>query len=175
VNNDFHYIVGKKSVDSQIFYLIYFIYKYSGNELRIAQDLVYLSEANEEALNVSIQFDQIESTGRVVLDGLFFSTDSATLEQESNEALESIANYLKSHVTKTFYIVGHTDSAGSIAHNKKLSEMRASSVKQSLIEKYQIEATRLSAYGVGPLSPLSTNRSDSGRAENRRVELVLKN
>ena len=70
------------------------------------------------------------------------------------------------------YVVGHTDATGKFDANMTLSRQRAEAVVEALTEQYAIEAGRLSAHGVGPLSPKSTNRTDPGKGENRRVELV---
>lgn len=69
-------------------------------------------------------------------------------------------------------VVGHTDSVGQIDANMKLSDARAKAVVQALINNYGIAAGRLIARGAGPIAPVATNRSDEGRAKNRRVELV---
>ena len=69
-------------------------------------------------------------------------------------------------------IVGHTDNQGELAYNKDLSTRRAKSVEAALISDYGIAKDRLSAWGVGYLSPIASNRNEAGRTKNRRVELV---
>lgn len=69
-------------------------------------------------------------------------------------------------------MVGHTDGVGEFAYNRKLSQERAERVVEELVKKHRIAAKRLSAHGVGPLAPVETNRTEEGRAKNRRVELV---
>lgn len=110
--------------------------------------------------------------GKAVLDGLYFDHDKATLKPESKPALEVIAGFLKSNPELKVYIVGHTDSVGSFDYNLKLSRDRGQSVVTALIERYGIDKERVSAHGIGPLSPSRSNKADSGRAENRRVEMV---
>ena len=68
-------------------------------------------------------------------------------------------------------MVGHTDTDGSVESNMKLSSDRAAAVVKSLVEN-GIQATRLKSSGVGPYCPVETNRTDAGKAKNRRVELV---
>jgi OOP family OmpA-OmpF porin len=63
-------------------------------------------------------------------------------------------------------------SVGQIESNLKLSQARADAVVQALAEKHGIAATRLKAYGVGPLAPVASNDTDEGKVKNRRVELV---
>jgi outer membrane protein OmpA-like peptidoglycan-associated protein len=70
------------------------------------------------------------------------------------------------------WVVGHTDSVGTVEANQKLSEARAAAVAKALVANYGISAARLKGYGVGPLAPLASNDSEEGRAKNRRVELV---
>jgi outer membrane protein OmpA-like peptidoglycan-associated protein len=109
----------------------------------------------------------------VVLHGLHFASDSATLLAESADSLDVIAGYLSQHTAQAFYVVGHTDNSGSHSHNMQLSKARADSILQALI-KQGIKADRLLAEGVGAMSPQQHNVSSEGKAANRRVELVLR-
>lgn len=70
------------------------------------------------------------------------------------------------------YVVGHTDNVGTLSSNMDLSKRRADAVVNVLVSKYGIDAKRLYAAGVGPLSPVVANKIEKGRAKNRRVELV---
>lgn len=70
------------------------------------------------------------------------------------------------------YIVGHTDSQGTLARNMALSQKRAEAVAQALLTEYKIDAGRLSAKGVASFAPVSSNGDAAGRVKNRRVELV---
>jgi len=114
----------------------------------------------------------IEEYGRVVLDGLYFDHDEATLTAESGSALAAIAEYLAAHPDKSFYVVGHTDSSGTFAYNRKLSADRAQAVVDALRLDYGVDTDRIEAHGVGPLVPVFANMTDAGRERNRRVELV---
>ena len=69
-------------------------------------------------------------------------------------------------------VVGHTDSTGDFNYNLKLSERRAKAMVEALV-KDGVAANRLAGVGVGPLSPVAPNDTPEGRAQNRRVELVL--
>jgi OmpA-OmpF porin, OOP family len=110
--------------------------------------------------------------GRVVLDGILFDVDRATLKAESKQALDVIAKFLGDNPALRAYIVGHTDGTGQFAHNLQLSKDRAAAVVAALVKDYGIATARLAAHGVGPLSPARTNKNADGRAENRRVEMV---
>jgi outer membrane protein OmpA-like peptidoglycan-associated protein len=115
----------------------------------------------------------LDRDGRVVVEGIFFDTDSARLQPASHAALEEVARLLRERPQIRLYVVGHTDSQGSFAHNQRLSADRAASVVEALGSRFGVARERLSAHGVGPLSPAAGNASESGRAKNRRVEIVL--
>jgi OmpA-OmpF porin, OOP family len=70
------------------------------------------------------------------------------------------------------YVVGHTDMTVDLATNVKLSQARAESVVNALVSQHGIAGARLIAYGDGPYAPVATNKTEEGRAKNRRVELV---
>lgn len=108
--------------------------------------------------------------GRVVLDGLFFDFDAATLTAESDAALANIAAWLGENPGR-FFVVGHTDAKGGLDYNLRLSGERAAAVVEAL-GAHGVETGRLDPRGVGPLVPVFTNAEDAGRARNRRVELV---
>lgn len=116
--------------------------------------------------------DDIERTGRVALYGIFFDTDSYKIKPESEPTLKAIAELLNTKSSLNVYVVGHTDFTGDLNHNMKLSENRAKGVVDALIKDYGISSKRLIGKGVGPLSPVSSNKTDEGRQLNRRVELV---
>lgn len=110
--------------------------------------------------------------GRAVLDGIVFDHDKATIKAESKPALDVIGRFLKDNPRLHAFIVGHTDSAGALDYNLRLSRQRAEAVVAALVKDYGIDAGRLAAHGVGPLAPARSNRSEEGKSENRRVEMV---
>ncbi|PMR68878.1 OmpA family protein [Halomonas heilongjiangensis] len=115
----------------------------------------------------------LDTDGSVIVDGIFFATDSATIEAESAEALEQMAELLRSAPELAVYIVGHTDNQGSLDYNLELSQRRANAVVEALGALDGIDAARLDARGVASLAPIASNAGEAGRAQNRRVELVL--
>lgn len=117
---------------------------------------------------------QLETEGRVVLDGIYFAFDSAELDPRSEASIAVVGELLRSQPTEKFYVVGHTDSVGALEYNQGLSLARAQSVVSALRQEFNINSTRILPFGVGPISPISTNQTDAGRALNRRVELVLR-
>lgn len=122
--------------------------------------------------NAEAWFSAISTTGHAAVYGIYFEIDKSDIKPESEPALKEIAKLLKSNPGLNLFVVGHTDSTGEFAHNMKLSEARSNAVMNELISKHSIAAARLKAYGVGPLSPVASNKTEEGRAKNRRVELV---
>jgi OmpA-OmpF porin, OOP family len=112
------------------------------------------------------------ATGRVAIYGIFFDTGKSELKPESGPALAEIAKLLKESPELKVYVVGHTDMVADLAINVKLSQARAQSVVTALVSQHGIAAARLIAYGDGPYAPVATNKTEEGRARNRRVELV---
>jgi outer membrane protein OmpA-like peptidoglycan-associated protein len=110
--------------------------------------------------------------GRIALYGIYFDTDKAVIRPESRPTLEQIAKLLAAQVSLSVYIVGHTDSQGPYTYNLDLSRRRAEAIAAELVKTYHISAPRLSTAGVAHLAPVGTNASETGRALNRRVELV---
>jgi OmpA-OmpF porin, OOP family len=103
---------------------------------------------------------------------LNFATDSNKVDAKGTSEVNDFASFLKESPAYKATIVGHTDSTGSTKHNQKLSEKRAEKVKSMLIED-GVEANRLSAMGEGETMPIASNKTKTGRAENRRIEVDL--
>jgi len=114
----------------------------------------------------------IKQTGHSAVYGIYFDTGKADVKPESDAALKEIAKLLQEDAGLKLLVVGHTDSVGSLAANMDLSKRRADAVVQSLTGKFGVASARLLAQGAGPLSPVDTNKTEEGRAKNRRVELV---
>lgn len=115
----------------------------------------------------------LAAQGRARLYGILFDTDSARLKAESLPTLDEVVRLLAGEPSWSLVIEGHTDSTSTAAHNQKLSEERANSVKTYLTGK-GVAAARLSAVGYGQSRPVADNSTELGRAQNRRVELVRK-
>jgi len=116
--------------------------------------------------------NDIEKTGHVAIYGIYFDFDSYVIKPESEPTLKAMAEMLKTKSSLKVYVVGHTDMIGKMEYNLELSAKRAEAVVKELVNKYGISANRLKAKGVGPLCPVSTNKTEEGRKLNRRVELV---
>jgi len=115
--------------------------------------------------------EALEATGRAIVYGIYFDSDRATLKAESEPALQELEGLLRERKTLKVLLEGHTDSMNSDAHNLDLSERRAEAVRQWLV-KHGIEASRLTAKGLGESQPVADNASPQGRRLNRRVEVV---
>lgn len=167
-------IVARKERAAGTAYVVVTVYQFRDDRVSTLVDIVEVAEAETGLIVVDAEAigSGLAENGRVVLDGLLFDFDKATLKPESAAALEQIAAYLKSQPGKAFYVVGHTDAKGTFAYNQKLSADRAQAVVEELVQAYGISADSLEAHGVGPLVPVFTNASDAGRDKNRRVELV---
>lgn len=126
----------------------------------------------EVTANADAWKSEINTTGHAAVYGIYFDTDKSVIKTGSEAALKEIAALLKKNPSLNIRLVGHTDSVGDFAHNMKLSEARAKSIMAALTNQYGVAATRLSAHGVGPLAPVSSNDTEEGRAKNRRVEIV---
>ncbi len=123
-------------------------------------------------VNADALAKDIARTGHVAIYGIYFDTGKADLKPESEPVLKEIAKLLQQNPKLKLYVVGHTDNVGELTYNMKLSQARAGAVVKELVSKYGVDAKRLKAQGVGPLSPVVSNNTEEGRAKNRRVELV---
>ncbi len=126
----------------------------------------------EVTMDADAMAHNIGDNGRVAVYGIFFDTGKSDLKPESAPALAEIAKLLNANPGLKVYIVGHTDMVADVATNLKLSLARAQSVVNALVSQHGIPASRLTAYGNGPYAPVASNRTEEGRAKNRRVELV---
>ncbi|MGH8441724.1 MAG: OmpA family protein [Nevskiaceae bacterium] len=108
----------------------------------------------------------------IVLKGVNFLPSSATLTPEAKVVLEAAVAGLSGQAGLKVELGGHTDSQGADAANKALSQRRADSVRQYLIDK-GIDGARLTAVGYGESEPIADNNTREGRTENRRVELKI--
>lgn len=106
----------------------------------------------------------------LVLEGVNFELNSATLTAASTTALDRVVKSLKDWPDIRVEIGGHTDSTGQAAYNLQLSKKRADAVRDYLVSK-GIKSSRVEAKGYGQKEPIADNATREGRAKNRRVEL----
>ncbi|MEL7114851.1 MAG: OmpA family protein [Pseudomonadota bacterium] len=117
--------------------------------------------------------EQLEASGHATLDDLTFKTGKAELGDESFATLTALAQYLRTRPDRQVVLVGHTDSEGSLEGNIALSKRRAGAVMARLVEAYGVPSEQVTADGIGYLAPIASNLTPEGRAQNRRVEVVL--
>lgn len=106
--------------------------------------------------------------------GVMFRTGGTTLGPDAAPFIDGVAQVLNDQLAaqQRILVAGHTDNSGSHATNMRLSERRATSVMNALIER-GVDPARLTAKGFGPDRPLADNLSTEGRAANRRTEVVV--
>lgn len=113
----------------------------------------------------------INKNGYVALNGILFDTGKAVIKSESTPLLNEVVALLKNNAPLKLSVEGHTDNVGDKRANVELSKKRAASVVKYLTDN-GIDGKRLRFAGKGDSMPLADNRSEDGRAKNRRVELV---
>lgn len=102
-----------------------------------------------------------------------FATDSARIDPAYYGQVNSVGEYMKKYPTTTAVIEGHTDSLGTADHNLRLSQQRAESVVNYLVEKLGIEGSRLTAKGYGATRRIAYNNTAEGRQLNRRINAII--
>ena len=129
-------------------------------------------EEMKQDIQASAMLDALNKDGYIALD-ILFDTGKSTIKAESLSIVDQIYELLNNNSALKVSVEGHTDNVGDAASNKKLSSDRAKSVMNALTAK-GIIATRLSFVGWGQEKPVGDNRTDVGKAQNRRVEIVKK-
>lgn len=126
-----------------------------------ARDVLHITRLNGDALKIGVASDAS------------FAVDSSSLSQGAQGTFNTIANVLKDYDKTAIHVVGHTDSTGSDQHNLELSQQRAQSVASFLTGR-GVNSQRVLTWGRGESEPIATNDTAEGRAENRRVDIVIK-
>ena len=109
---------------------------------------------------------------RLTLNSILFDFDSAFLKPAARKGLEEVAAVLKKHPDREIRISGHTDNRGRPSYNRSLSAKRAMAVLEALRDM-GVDAKRMSYKGYGERKPVADNRTRAGRAQNRRVEILI--
>lgn len=109
-------------------------------------------------------------------ENLLFDTDQATLRSDAQQNLQQVvASIQQRYPNGQVRIYGHADAEGAQQHNQPLSQQRAESVKEWLTSNGQIDASRISIHPMGEKDPVAPNTTESGKQQNRRVEIVAIN
>jgi outer membrane protein OmpA-like peptidoglycan-associated protein len=135
----------------------------------IAKGAVALYDRNPQ--DVSAVEKAIQETGKFVTNNILFDTGKATLKQESMIEIMRVADYMKKNPTARFEVQGHTDNQGSDKINDPLSQQRAEAIVKAL-EGLGVDGFNLKAVGKGSHEPVADNKTEEGRAKNRRVEFI---
>jgi len=135
-------------------------------------------DRQEAALRNSLGSDQvlITNTGdRLIVtmpQDILFDTDSFSVRPDLRSDLRAVAANLRSYPNSTVRVIGHTDNTGGAGYNQTLSERRANAVAGVLLDA-GVSPARVTAVGRGEEQPVTSNLSPEGRAQNRRVEIVI--
>lgn len=104
---------------------------------------------------------------------LLFATDSASVRPDLTTDLRTVAASLLRYPNSRIEVIGHTDNTGTAAYNQDLSQRRAVAVS-SVLRDNGVPSGRLAAYGRGEDQPIASNLTPEGRAQNRRVEIIIR-
>ena len=179
---DFRFISAKQTVTENPAYVTFLL---SRSPVSVYVQMTEYSPAEQDETEVEIAVPEEESLENkpvatteageisVVLEGLVFETGSTKIGADPNGSLQMLADKMEADPELNVLLVGHSDMSGSLQRNVTISQRRAESVRQALIREYGIAATRLSAHGVGFLSPRADNNTEAGKQKNRRVEAVF--
>ncbi|MGY6519986.1 MAG: OmpA family protein [Lysobacteraceae bacterium] len=144
-------------------------------EASLARQEAELASAAADSLRAQLENldSRREARGEVMtLSGDVFAPGQASLRPEARANLGRVVDFVQGRPSARILIEGHTDSTGSANLNQTLSQRRADSVKQALVE-LGVDASRMQSTGFGPNRPVASNASEQGRAQNRRVDIIL--
>ena len=139
--------------------------------IRLAKGGVALYDRNEQSMTAVEK--AIAETGKFVTNNILFETGKATLKPESMAEIQKVADYMKKNPSARFEVQGHTDNQGSDKVNDPLSQQRAEAVVKAL-EGLGCDPFNMRAVGKGSHEPVADNKTEAGRAKNRRVEFIKK-
>ena len=116
--------------------------------------------------------ETIQKGDTIIMENLYFDTDKSTIRSISDASLNELATLLQTHPTMKITLVGHTDNTGQAEYNMRLSKARVESVKNELMKR-GIDGSRVNTVGKGMTEPIADNKTKEGRAQNRRVEIII--
>jgi OOP family OmpA-OmpF porin len=169
---NFRYIGGKLARDDGDVYASVIFSADNDQKVRVQVTVVETAALEFQMVDAKAMKDAFAEKGSVALYGIYFDTDKADIKPESAPTLAEMAKFLLESPDLAVVIVGHTDNQGAMDYNLDLSHRRAQAVATALASGYGIAGERLTAAGAGFLAPVAPNNDESGRAKNRRVELI---
>ena len=141
---------------------------------------VYMACRTKEAIALAeeaIKEAKALCGGERVIDKLtlrvHFDFDKSDIRPPDKAELEKAVNFVKKYPGSKIRVDGHTDGKGTDEYNKGLSERRAEAVKEYLIKEAGVDRSRIKAVGHGKTKPIADNATEEGRAQNRRVEILI--
>jgi outer membrane protein OmpA-like peptidoglycan-associated protein len=164
-------IIGKKAGNTAVGAIIggavggtagAFIGKRMDKQAAEIQNAIPNAEVIREGEGIIVKFDS----------GILFDFDKATLKAQAKENVRTLAGSLNQYPGTDIKIIGHTDNKGTATYNQGLSERRAAAVKAYAVSQ-GVPASRLITLGKGFEEPIDDNETEAGRANNRRVEVVI--
>ncbi len=146
----------------------------AGTGALIGADLDRQAAELRGSLNSNIS---VTNTGEYLIvnmpQDLLFATDSASVRPDLRADLNTVASSLLRYPNSRIEVIGHTDNTGSAAYNQDLSQRRAVAVA-SVLRESGVPGSRVAAYGRGEDQPIASNLTPEGRAQNRRVEIIIR-
>jgi OOP family OmpA-OmpF porin len=167
----YRYFAARKVADGRETYASV-LTSFSNDDIYAQLVVAELGAMDNKMVDAAAMAKGLGETGRIALYGIYFDTDKAVVRPESKPTLDEIAKLLNGQPGLSVYIVGHTDSQGTLDYNLNLSRQRAEAVATALVTTYRIARPRLQTAGLGFLAPVRPNTTEPNRALNRRVELV---
>ena len=135
-----------------------------------------LLDRQEAELRAQLGNGTVVNTGNELIvtlpQDILFGFDSAAVSIQSQSDLQAVAGSLNRYPNSVVNVIGHTDNVGDAAYNQNLSEQRARAVANVLIGA-GVSGGRINVIGRGEDQPVASNQTDSGRAQNRRVEIII--
>jgi outer membrane protein OmpA-like peptidoglycan-associated protein len=147
----------------------------SAADVESAKAAMAKAEADQLMKELSeLKAQQTERGIVLTIGDVLFATGKANLSPDANKSVAKLVEFLKKYQKRNVLIEGHTDSVGKDDYNLTLSQNRADSVKYKLVGD-GIEAGRITTVGYGKKFPLASNDTMAGKAQNRRVEVIILN
>lgn len=146
-----------------------------GAQAVVANADSYRLQARNSELEQQLRDLQAERTERglvMTLGDILFTTGKAELTSGAYDRIERLAQFMQRYPARTVKIEGHTDSTGNADSNLRLSENRAQAVRDALTAR-GVNPSRIVTQGYGETQPVASNSNDSGRQQNRRVDIVI--
>ncbi len=141
--------------------------------LFLSENINLEEDSGMESVKKTFELSKITTGGQLTMNNVFFQFNSHDLLESSYYELDKLVDLLLEYPSYKIEITGHTDNIGKPEYNMKLSQRRATSVGEYLINK-GIKSNRLSYVAMGSTKPVASNETEEGRAKNRRTEIIIK-